>query len=43
VTLVVRASDSGERAQVLQYSLVVEQRDGRWEVSQLLPAPQLAP
>lgn len=42
VTLVVRASDSGERAQVLQYSLVVELRDGRWEVSQLLPALQLA-
>ncbi len=42
VTLVVRATDSGERVQVLQYSLVVELRDGRWEVSQLLPAPQLA-
>lgn len=42
VTLVVRATDAGERVQVLQYSLIVEQRDGRWEVSQLLPAPQLA-
>lgn len=43
VTLVVRATDAADRAQVLQYSLIVEPRDGRWEVSQLLPAPQLAP
>lgn len=43
VAVVVRATDEADRAQVLEYSLVVEQRDGRWEVSQLLPAPPLAP
>jgi hypothetical protein len=39
VAVVVRAVDSAGRAQLLEYALVVEQRDGRWEVSELLPAP----
>ena len=40
VTLVV-GTDEGGRSQVLQYALVVAQRDGRWEVSEMLPAPPL--
>ena len=43
VAVVVRATDAASRVQVLQYALVVEQRDGRWEVSELLPAPSLKP
>ncbi|MEX2652070.1 MAG: conjugal transfer protein [Acidimicrobiia bacterium] len=43
VAAVVRATDSSGRAQVLEYWLLVSQRDGRWEVSELLPAPSLAP
>ena len=43
VAVVVRAADSAKRAQLLEYSLIVSQRDGRWEVSDLLPAPPLAP
>ncbi len=43
VAVVVRATDTDGRAQILEYALVVEQRDGRWEVSRLLPAPSLAP
>ena len=43
VAVVVRATDAADRVQVLEYHLVVEQRDGRWEVSELLPAPPLAP
>jgi hypothetical protein len=43
VAAIVRATDSAGRAQVLEYWLVVSQRDGRWEVSELLPAPPLAP
>ncbi|MDF1596184.1 MAG: conjugal transfer protein [Acidimicrobiia bacterium] len=42
VAVVVRATDIAGRAQILEYALVVEQRDGRWEVSELLPAPPLA-
>ena len=42
VGALVRATDADGRAQILEYALVVEQRDGRWEVSQLLPAPTLA-
>ena len=41
VAVLVRAADIAGRAQILQYALVVEQRDGRWEVSRLLPAPAL--
>lgn len=43
VAAIVRAADSSGRAQVLEYWLVISQRDGRWEVSELLPAPSLAP
>jgi hypothetical protein len=43
VAVLVRATDGAGRAQVLEYALVVEQRDGRWEVSHLLPVPPLAP
>ena len=43
VVVVVRATDTAGRVQVLQYALVVEQRDGRWEVSELLLAPPLKP
>jgi len=39
----VRGIDADGRAQILEYALVVEQRDGRWEVPRLLPAPTLAP
>jgi hypothetical protein len=42
VDVVVRATDSAGRTQILEYALVVSQRDGRWEVSQILPAPSLA-
>jgi len=42
VAVVVRATDSARRAQILEYALVVELRDGRWEVSRLLAAPPLA-
>ena len=42
VAMVVRATDAAGRVQVLEYALTVEQRDGRWEVSELLPAPTLA-
>lgn len=43
VVVVVRATDDAGRAQVLEYSLMVEKRDGRWEVAELLAAPALAP
>ena len=42
VAVLVRATDGAGRAQILEYALVVEQRDGRWEVSHLLPVPPLA-
>ena len=42
VAIVVRATDAAGRVQLLEYALMVEQRDGRWEVSELLPAPTLA-
>jgi hypothetical protein len=41
VAVLVRGTDAGRRTQILEYALVVEQRDGRWEVSRLLPAPTL--
>jgi hypothetical protein len=41
VGTLVRATDADGRTQILEYALVVEQRDGRWEVSRLLPAPTL--
>ncbi len=43
VVVRVRGTDNAGRTQVLEYALVVEQRDSRWEVSELLPAPALAP
>jgi hypothetical protein len=43
VAVLVRGTDADGRIQVLEYALVVELRDGRWEVSRLLPAPTLAP
>lgn len=43
VVVLVEATDGAGRGQVLEYALMVEQRDGRWEVSELLPAPSLAP
>ena len=43
VGAVVRATDADGRTQILEYALVVEQRDGRWEVSRLLPARTIAP
>ncbi len=42
VAVVVRATDSVGRAQILEFALVVSQRDGRWEVSELLSAPPVA-
>ena len=41
VAAVVRATDAAGRSQVLEYSLVVSQREGRWEVAELLPAAPL--
>jgi len=43
VVVVARVADSAGRTQLLEYSLMVSQRDGRWEVADLLPAPLLAP
>ena len=43
VSVRVRGTDPAGQAQILEYALVVEQRDGRWEVSRLLPAPTLKP
>ncbi len=37
----VRAVDGGGRVAVLEYSLEVAERDGRWEVTRLLEAPPL--
>ena len=42
VAALVRATDAAGRSQVLEYSLVVSQRDGRWEVADLLPAAPLS-
>jgi len=41
VALVVGTDGSG-RTQLLQYALMLSERDGRWEVAELLPAPSLA-
>ncbi len=41
VAALVRATDAAGRSQVLGYSLVVSQRDGRWEVADLLSAAPL--
>ena len=41
VVVRVRATDEESRSQVLEYALVVAERDGRWEVVELLPAPPL--
>jgi hypothetical protein len=41
VAALVRAMDAAGRSQVLEYSLVVSQRDGRWEVAELLSAAPL--
>jgi hypothetical protein len=37
----VRGTDAGGRSQVLHYSLELSQREGRWEVSEMLPGPPL--
>lgn len=42
VTVVARATDDAGRAQLLEFWLAVSQRDGRWEVAEVLPAPPLA-
>lgn len=42
VVAVVEGRDEVGRSQVLQYGLVTAERDGRWEVVELLPAPSLA-
>jgi hypothetical protein len=42
VVAVVQGTDEAGRVQVLQYALVAAQRDGRWEVVELLPTPSLA-
>lgn len=41
VLAAVRATDSAGRVQILQYSLELAQRSGRWEVAELLPGPPL--
>jgi hypothetical protein len=42
VRAVARAIDAPGRAQLLEFWLAVSQRDGRWEVAEVLPAPPLA-
>ena len=42
VVVLVAGTDEAGRTQVLQYALVAAERDGRWEVAELLPAPPLA-
>jgi hypothetical protein len=42
VAVVARATDDAGRAQLLEFWLAVSQRDGRWEVTEILPAPPLA-
>ena len=42
VAVVARATDEAGRAQLLEFGLAVSQRDGRWEVAEVLPAPPLA-
>lgn len=42
VAVVARATDDAGRAQLLEFWLAVSQRDGRWEVAEVLPAPPLA-
>lgn len=42
VVVIASGVDGSDRTQVLQFALVVGQRDGRWEVVDLLPAPSLA-
>jgi hypothetical protein len=42
VSVLVQGTDFAGRTQFLEYSLTVSQRDGRWEVSELLPAPLLS-
>ncbi len=42
VAVVARAADNAGRAQLLEFWLAVSQRDGRWEVAEVLPAPPLA-
>lgn len=42
VTVVARATDDAGRAQLVEFWLAVSQRDGRWEVAEVLPAPPLA-
>jgi hypothetical protein len=42
VGVVARANDDAGRGQILEFWLAVSQRDGRWEVTEILPAPPLA-
>lgn len=42
VAVVARATDDVGRAQLLEFWLAVSERDGRWEVAEVLPAPPLA-
>lgn len=42
VSVLARATDDGGRAQLLGFWLTVSQRDGRWEVTEVLPAPPFA-
>lgn len=42
VLAVVEGSDGTGRMQTLEYALTVAERDGRWEVVELLPVPLLA-
>ena len=42
LAVVARATDDTGRAQLLEFWLAVSQRDGRWEVTEVLPAPPLA-
>lgn len=41
VVVTVEATDPAEDVQVLRYSMIVVEESGRWEVTELLPAPPL--
>lgn len=42
VAVTARATDDEGRPQLVEFWLAVSQRDGRWEVTEVLPAPPLA-
>ena len=41
ISALVSGTDLYGSGQLLEYALLVSQRDGRWEIAELLPAPAL--